>query len=488
MTMRMEMKFVVVFGTALLLAGGSYCIGQQAQSQDKEAPKKQADDPDLGDLSKELDAAAPPATGDEAAARKAMETYESRAKQAAIETRDRLLKDPRWKPTHKQVNQLKIPGRLNNMSLDKEGRVLACCGDKMIRVLSADGKLQTTYSLDFVPEAISVRLGDGTIFVGGQGQLARLNSDGKLQEKVAFPPPPSDDEKKAIVDSMLKKVEEQVKQQQKMAEGIKKQLEEVKKELAKTPPSDEEAKKIAAMSEDDVFTCVLGVITTADRLEVTFNEGTSTGVKARVLEQYLQSLGGVDADKQREAMLEQVRRQADEMTGSATYTGLAVADKDLFVICSGPGYSYNAWRTTPEFDEPKMILNGLRGCCGQMDCQTHDGNLWLALNSQHQVVCYDRDGKQLSAFGKHDAEAADGFGGCCEPKNLRFSQDGKYVYAAQSGPPVCVKRFTLDGVFQDVVCFPVCGTGCVRVSVDQHGNTFFLMNPDENAIYVFQPE
>jgi hypothetical protein len=469
------------------LPGGPCCIGQQApsQSQDKEQPKKQADVPDLGELSKELDAATPPAADDNAAAAEAMELYESRAKQEAIEARDRLLKDPRWKPTHKQVNRLAIPGKLNNMCLDAEGRILACCGDEKIRVFSADGKLQTTYSLDFVPEAISMRLSDGTIFVGGQGQLARLDSDGKLQKKVAFPPPPSGDEKKAIVDRMLK---EEVKQLQQMALGVKKQLDEVKKELAKAPPADEESKKIKAMSEYDVSNCIAGVTMTEDRWELTFNEGTSTGVKARVLEQYLATLGGADVANQREALEQQVRSQADQLAGSATYTGLAVADKDLFVICSGPGYTYNAWRITPDFDEPKMILSGLRGCCGQMDCQTHDGRLWLAMNSQHKVQCYDRDGKQLSEFGKEDREAADGFGGCCEPKNLRFSQDGKFVYAAQSGPPVCVKRFTLDGVFQDVVCFPICETGCVRVSVDVHESTFFLMNPDESAIYVFQPE
>jgi hypothetical protein len=374
------------------------------------------------------------------------------------------------------------------MCLDAEGRILACCGDKKIRVLSADGKLQTTFTLDFVPEAISVRLSDGTIFVGGQGQLARLNSDGKVQKKVAFPPPPSAEEKKALVDGMLKTIEEQIKQMQQMSEGIKKQLDLVKKELAKAPPTDDESKKIAAMSEDEISNCIAGLTGTDGQWELAFNEGTSTGVKARVLEQYLQSLGGADVAKQREAMVQQVRSQADELTGSATYTGLAVADKDLFVICSGPGYSYNAWRITPDFDEPKVILSGLRGCCGQMDCQAHDGHLWLAMNSQHKVQCYDRDGKKLSEFGKTDREAADGFGGCCEPKNLRFSQDGKYVYAAQSGPPVCVKRFTLDGVFQDVACFPVCESGCVRVSVDVHGNTFFLMNPDESAIYVFQPE
>jgi hypothetical protein len=174
-------------------------------------------------------------------------------------------------------------------------------------------------------------------------------------------------------------------------------------------------------------------------------------------------------------------------SGTAKFTGIAAADQELFVICSGPGYSYNAWRLTPNLEEESLVVKGLRGCCGQMDCQAQGGDLWIAMNTQHKVCRYDREGSLISSFGKRDREAADGFGGCCEPKNMRFGQDG-YVYCAESGPPVCVKRFTMDGEFQNVVCLPVYETGCVRVSLDLAGEEVFLMSPNEHAIYVFAPK
>lgn len=488
--MRNDAKRLMLLAVLLLigLVHSAPCRAQAPQSGDKGEATTPADEEDLGDLAKELEAAEGDTAAAAAAAANAMETYESRARQAAEEARTRLLKNPRWNPTHKLVKRLTVSAPLNNMCLDAQGRILACCGDKMIRVLSANGELQTTYSLDFTPEAISVRHGDGVIFVGGAGQLAKLGPDGTVQSQIAFPPPPSEEEKKAMMEGMLKQVDEQIKQMQQMAEGIKKQLDEVKKQLATTPPTEEETKKTAAISEDELFNRVSGITMTGDRLEMLFTEGTPITVKARALEYYLKSLGGVDLDEQRRTMEQQVRSQVETRSETSRFTGLAVGTSDLFVICSGPGYSYNAWRMTPEFGESKVILSGLRGCCGQLDCQTYDGKLWLAMNTEHQVVCYDRDGQKLSAFGKNDGEAADGFGGCCEPKNLRFSPDGKYVYAAQSGPPVCVKRFTLDGEFQDVVCFPVYETGCVRVSVDVDEDTFFLMSPDDSAIYMFQPQ
>jgi sugar lactone lactonase YvrE len=136
--------------------------------------------------------------------------------------------------------------------------------------------------------------------------------------------------------------------------------------------------------------------------------------------------------------------------------------------------------------EAKLIVKGLRGCCGQMDCQTDGDHLWIPMNTQHKVCQYDRDGELINSFGKQGREAADAFGGCCEPKNMRFGSDG-YVYCAESGPPVCVKRFTTDGQFQDVVCLPLYETGCVRVSVDMWEDDLFLLSPNENAIYVFAP-
>jgi hypothetical protein len=122
-----------------------------------------------------------------------------------------------------------------------------------------------------------------------------------------------------------------------------------------------------------------------------------------------------------------------------------------------------------------------------MDCQTHDGDLWIPMNTQHKVCRYDRDGNLLDSFGEQGREVADAFGGCCEPKNMRFSTDGD-AYCAESGPPVCVKRFSRSGEFREVVCFPIFETGCVRVTVELWDKKVFLLSPNENAVYVFAPK
>lgn len=466
---------------AQLPAGGSG-PGDAASAQSEE---------DLDELARELEAAEAEeeeqAAEQAEAARRAMESYESRAQRQAAEARKRLLQNPLWRPTHEQVDRLEVAAPLKNLCLDGQGRILACCGDQTLRVLAQDGKPIATHSLDFVPEAITVRHADDTVYVGGQGTLIHMNADGQVLRKTAFPPPPTKAEREAVVEKMLERMEQQYAQMRLMTKGITQQLEEVDKQLAEDPLSDDEKKKIANMSEEELYRHVSGVTTSNNQMQMSFRDDTAAGVQARVLKLYLRQLGAIDLEEQRAAMEQQARRMAEQTVGKATYTGMAVTQRDLFVICSGPGYSYNAWRMTHDFEAPKMILSGLSGCCGQMDCQAQGENLWLAMNTQHKVQCFDRDGNQLSQFGKRDAQAADGFGGCCEPKNLRFSSDGRYVYCAQSGPPVCVKRFTRDGQFQDVVCFPVFATGCVRVSVDTDGETFFMMSPNESAVYVFKP-
>jgi hypothetical protein len=493
--MRVGLFSTRAIATTLAFACTCCCaetFAQQAGEKTQESAAQQ--EAELEELAKELEAAEAEERTDAeeraTEARDSMSSYQARRRRQAIETRKRLLQNPAWKPTHKQVDRIELSAPLINMCLDSQGRILACCGDKKLRILSTEGQVLETRSLTFVPQAIAVRSSDGAVYVGGEGMLVRFSAAGELEQKASFPPPPTEEEKQAMVDRMIKQYEDQMKQMVLITKGLNEQLDKLNKQLAEAedPPSEDEKKKIAAMSEEDLFATVSNAVMSDQGMEMSFRKDTSLAVQARVIEVYLKQLGAFDMAAQMKEMEAQIRQQAESAVGKATYTGLAVAADDLFVICSGPGYSYNAWRMTHDFAEPKMVIGALSGCCGQMDCQTHDGNLWLAMNTQHKVLCYDRDGKELSGFGKNDGEAADGFGGCCEPKNIRFSQDGKYIYCAQSGPPVCVKRFTLDGDFQDVVCYPIYETGCVRVSVDVAGDTFYMMSPNESSIYVFQPD
>jgi hypothetical protein len=119
-----------------------------------------------------------------------------------------------------------------------------------------------------------------------------------------------------------------------------------------------------------------------------------------------------------------------------------------------------------------------------MDVQAKDGEVWVAHNGKHKVERYDREGKLLSSFGKTDRKNADGFGGCCEPKNIRLI-NGE-IYTSESGEPVVIKRFTPEGKFLSVVGVPKYQTGCVRATIDisRDGKQVFILDPDGNAIHV----
>ncbi len=181
-----------------------------------------------------------------------------------------------------------------------------------------------------------------------------------------------------------------------------------------------------------------------------------------------------------------VRSAAIPKLAGADVSGIAVNDKDLFVVAQSPtDFSFIVSRFDRDLKSPKQIVKGLGGCCGQLEIQTRDGELWVAHNARHRVERYDRNGKPLSGFGKNDRKAADGFGGCCEPKNIRFAPDGT-ILTAESGPPTVIKRFDARGRFLGVVALPNIQTGCVRVTVEvtKDGNRFYVVNSDDGTMHV----
>lgn len=174
----------------------------------------------------------------------------------------------------------------------------------------------------------------------------------------------------------------------------------------------------------------------------------------------------------------------------ASITGLAVTSEDLFMAVPAPSdFTYRVYRFDHNLQNAKLVVEKLRGCCGQMDIQAHEGKLWIPHNARHSVEARDRDGKQLTKFGtKGKVKAAD-FGGCCEPKNMRVLANGE-ILAAESGPPTCIKRFSADGKFLGVVALLNDAEGdCVRVAVDvsPDGKRFYMMDTTTDAIRIFEP-
>jgi hypothetical protein len=186
-----------------------------------------------------------------------------------------------------------------------------------------------------------------------------------------------------------------------------------------------------------------------------------------------------------ERMLQEAQKSLEKRRGDVT--GLAVVGQDLFVATPSPAaFGYMVWKVDARLSQPKAVISRLSGCCGQMDIRGHDGKLWVAHNGKHKVECYQPNGTMVSSFGRPDRVAADAFGGCCEPKNLCFAANGD-ILAAESGPPVVVKRFTTTGQFLGVLALPTYKSGCVRATVAISGDNkkIFLLNPGDNAIHVF---
>jgi hypothetical protein len=205
----------------------------------------------------------------------------------------------------------------------------------------------------------------------------------------------------------------------------------------------------------------------------------------------------VSITKELEEMLKQSGRPIKEEMANmktsleqrrAEVTGLAVTDQDVFMAVGAPSdFTYRVYRFDRALQNPKLVVEKLRGCCGQMDIQSHDGKLWIPHNARHAVETHDRDGKELAKFGTTGRVKANDFGGCCEPKNLRVLPNGD-VLAAESGPPTCIKRFSADGKFKGVVAMAAGAKGdCVRVTVEMSadGKRYYMLDTTRDAIRIF---
>ncbi len=422
----------------------------------------------------------------EEAMRKALEEAQNAYEQQQRELKERLRTDPMWQPSHEQVRVIKVnegePARaIESFCLDKEGRLLVCCvpnarpddqddsqadakkdaNQGEILVISREGKKLDAWKMPFPPQAICAA-GDGTIFVGGAGRLCQLDKNGKVLRSGEAPnaaglPPIPEPEKEPELTGPAAEAAEAARQRE-IAE-LEKQSAELEKELEKISQEAEEGGKA---SEDEAL---------QEKIRQPLARLQAVQTKLELLQ------------LSRKDRIARLRQQRDFQL---TLSGLAASGDDLFVSCrAAQGYGFVVWRIDRKFGNPKQVVENLLGCCSQMDIQSDGGQLWVAHNAKHRVERYDRDGKNLGSFGKEDEMSADGFGGCCEPKNLRFTAGGE-ILAAESGPPTCVKRFSKEGKFLGVALIAPWDSGCVRVTteLDEEGS-FYVLNTDENSIHVF---
>jgi sugar lactone lactonase YvrE len=282
--------------------------------------------------------------------------------------------------------------RLSALRLDYSGRLLACDGEgQHVKVISPAGEVVSRIDLPFGPEAIDVAV-DGTIYCGGEGRLAKLDTNGTLIQLVEAP------------------------------------------NTAESP--------ITNVSRKRAKMCDVAL-----RLRV---------------------------------------------------AGIAASDKDVFVAF-GSGWSLVAtsklFRFDRDLENAKLIAEGMRGCCQRCDIATRDDVVYVAENSVHRIVAYDREGKLLQKWGSRSRNDLEGFGACCNPMNLSFGPDG-VLYTAESGL-ARVKRHTTDGEFLSLVGYVATdrfrsagpyAASCsnIAIAVTRDGKRVYVMDYPHNQIRVLE--
>lgn len=371
-------------------------------------------------------------------------------------------------PTHRQSHTIEPtvdgkPIKMNTFCVDHDGNILAACGGKQttmvptenggyevkelndpacVLLLDSQGKQLGKWDLDFSPTAINTSP-SGDVFVGGEGKLVHLAADGKVLASGESPNMEDLEEFKA------KAIEKAKAQAEMYAESFKKQIEALQKRID----------KIKAVAEED-----------RSRIQK---------AQLSAFETQLKFYEDFDA-------MQGIQMSPEKLVAQAlAITSISASDEDVFLVCASiEGSGYSIWRTNHEFSEAREILDGVSGCCGQMDIQCCDGNLVVAENGSFQVAIYDRSGTSVTSFGGRDRSSKQGFGSCCNPMNTLPTKGGVVLTAESSIGHI--KRFDQEGKFLGYVGRAKVGGGCKHCALghDPKADLYFMMHEDANKICV----
>jgi sugar lactone lactonase YvrE len=417
------------------------------------------------------------------------------------------------RPTHKQVRLVSInPDGSSQASvqcfcLGKDDVLLAGCTGSAneIRAFDVEGKLLRKFALPIAPEAINLAA-DGTILVAGDGKLLRLDAEGK---ELALVDSPHAESIRQSSDKIREEVVEQHKQQFDMLPQIvasyTQAMEQLDEQIAKIDEQRSEARQAVLDAIVDERIAAAGVGLSPGDSEQSADESVkSAAAKIAQLERRRESLSQTReayesslssykeqyGDQKEPAEL--TEEQIDEMVASSMKYKLAVAsisgtDDAVFIACRAPvGYSYDVWRMSPELTDGECIVEGLSGCCGQMDVQACASGVYVAENSRHRVCRYDESGELVGKWGKSARRGVEGFGSCCNPMNLAFGADGS-VYTAEDTTGR-IKRYSAEGQLLSVVGSADVVPGCkkVAIGVSREGDHVFMLDITRNHIAVLE--
>lgn len=192
------------------------------------------------------------------------------------------------------------------------------------------------------------------------------------------------------------------------------------------------------------------------------------------------------------------RAKKCDVTLRLRISGIAVGETDVFVAF-GSGWSTVAksklFRFDRELQDPKLLAEGLRGCCQRCDIATDGQVVYVGENSVHRVVRYDREGQVLGKWGARSRTELEGFGACCNPMNLCLDNSG-VLYTSESGL-ARVKRYTTDGECLGLVGYvgtqrfrragpQAASCSNIAVAATPDGRRVYVMDYTANAIRVLQ--
>lgn len=363
-------------------------------------------------------------------------------------------KEAKDTPSHDVFKEIKITGKhagnsLQTLCSDPEGNILAVVAPARyseapaksasakvvseVQVFSSEGTPLRQWDVPFKAQCIASSP-DGKIYVAGDAHIATFEKDGKLIKSIELPHIAKLSSNK---EQMKKDAEAQLKQEKESFGQQIKQIKDMKEKLEK--------KK-------------------ADEL---------TARDKQMIKQYEQIL---DSYKETEKFY--TGRTVDQVVGETLtrlryINAVAVTDKELFIVCGETkGWGYAVWRMNHQFEEPKQVIGGLGGCCGQMDICCDGDSILVAENTLKKFARYSKDGKSIGKWGKPGDKDMSCFGGCCNPMNLRASTKGDIFTSESEG---YIKRFSAKGEFMGVVGKVAIGGGCKNVAI--------AMSPNEEKVY-----
>lgn len=366
------------------------------------------------------------------------------------------------KSTHRQTDVLKpahgpSPVTMHTFVLDSAGNIVAAISPQArynskpvpgaprgwVQTYSPDKRLKKEVEVPFSPEAI-VLTKDGGFYAAGDGELGRFDADGKVLSRSSVLKLLNIDEKKLReeVITEMKKADEEY------ADSRKAQIASIERQIARL----EESMKTGKNSRDEM--------------------------RLRSLQATVKMLSNVSGISE--------ARVTSMMNYRLRTPSIALAGDDVLVTLYLKR-GYEVWRTSSTFENPKQVIGGLRGCCGQMDIITSGDKILAAENTKFQVGFYDLNGNKLNAFGKRHSDDENGFGSCCNPMNVLCCPNGDIVTAESSIGHI--KRFNDKGELQAVIGRARIGGGCKHVALghDTKRDRYYVQYQDMNHICIMLP-